>query len=597
VHRKGVEKPVSKARGLDGIFWMTAIGVLGMAASCRKPETPASARRAGAQRLARTEALELHPSFSPRGDELVYSTSRSGRFEIAVRRSDGQGQERFLTSDGRQNFQPAWSPDGLSIVYHSKVRGGLWIVPAAGGEPRRLTDFGSSPAWSPSGDEVVFQSHALYDLGATAAVAIPPCTIWKVSAKGGIAHSLTKEGAPFGGHGAPVFGEGGKRVFFVVTDQRVSYAQLWSVPAAGGSPEEVLKARRLYELAVFGRELVYGGVQTGSQFGVYRLRLSPDGKPAGEPETLALLGESVPRGMAFSRDGKRLGWSALRSAGSLWVLPLSGTGQPAGALKPFVSDGNRNTWPVFSPDGSRVAFGKTIPGANGDVWMMSADGTGATQLTTDRAIDFLQDWFPDGRRILIMSDRSGRFEPWILDVEDRSAQALRVAVQDLWAPRLSPDGTRLVYNSKAGGVTVNVWQTELAGRKTSQLTFDRESLAFPCWSPDGKWLALQVRRGDDTHLAVMPSAGGDPELLTSGPGQSWASSWAPDSERIAFAGLRDDVWNIYAVSRVSRQVTQLTSFSRLDAYVRYPAWSPRNDQIVFEYAETIGDLFTLELPR
>jgi hypothetical protein len=41
------------------------------------------------------------------------------------------------------------------------------------------------------------------------------------------------------------------------------------------------------------------------------------------------------------------------------------------------------------------------------------------------------------------------------------------------------------------------------------LTFDKEFLGFPFWSPDSKTLGLQIKRGDDTHLAVMPGEGCD----------------------------------------------------------------------------------------
>jgi len=63
---------------------------------------------------------------------------------------------------------------------------------------------------------------------------------------------------------------------------------------------------------------------------------------------------------------------------------------------------------------------------------------------------------------------------------------------------------------------------------------------------------------------------------------------------VAFAGFRDGLWNVYSVSRDDRRETRLTDYRRLNAYVRYPAWSPRDDQIVFEYAETTGNVWLLE---
>ncbi|NOT62824.1 MAG: hypothetical protein HOP19_21660, partial [Acidobacteria bacterium] len=129
-----------------------------------------------------------------------------------------------------------------------------------------------------------------------------------------------------------------------------------------------------------------------------------------------------------------------------------------------------------------------------------------------------------------------------------------------------------------------------------QLTFDVEMMGFPTWSPDGRWLAVEMKRGDDRHLAVVPSDGsGAPEQLTFARGQSWPGGWSPDGDKIAFAGQRDGVWNIWWISRRTKRQQQLTRYTAPNGYVRYPAWSPRGNQIVFEYAETTGNVWLMDL--
>jgi len=78
--------------------------------------------------------------------------------------------------------------------------------------------------------------------------------------------------------------------------------------------------------------------------------------------------------------------------------------------------------------------------------------------------------------------------------------------------------------------------------------------------------------------------------LTSGRGQSFLHTWAPDNDRIAFAGQRDGVWNLYTVSRSTRAMTQVTFFKSSTGYVRYPAWSSTGSRIVFERARDRGEL-------
>jgi Tol biopolymer transport system component len=56
-----------------------------------------------------------------------------------------------------------------------------------------------------------------------------------------------------------------------------------------------------------------------------------------------------------------------------------------------------------------------------------------------------------------------------------------------------------------------------------------------CWSPDGKFIAYLVKRGDDAFLMLMPSNGGESIQLTLGHGRSWPYSFSPDwtlSDRI-----------------------------------------------------------------
>ena len=98
------------------------------------------------------------------------------------------------------------------------------------------------------------------------------------------------------------------------------------------------------------------------------------------------------------------------------------------------------------------------------------------------------------------------------------------------------------------------------------------------------------------HIGVVSRDGGPVEQLTDARGQSWPHSWAPDNDRIAFAGQRDGVWNLYSVSRRTRAVTQITFFTSGSGYVRYPAWSPSGSRIVFERALDTSNVWTMTLP-
>jgi len=142
---------------------------------------------------------------------------------------------------------------------------------------------------------------------------------------------------------------------------------------------------------------------------------------------------------------------------------------------------------------------------------------------------------------------------------------------------------------------MNVWTQRLDGPRV-QVTADPEAISYPVWSPDGLSLAVEIKRGDQTVIGVVARDGGPVTHLTADRGRSWPHSWAPDNDRIAFAGERDGVWNLYAVSRRTRAVTALTTFKDAGSYVRYPAWSPRGSRVVFERSLRTAGVWTLALP-
>src|SRR6185295_1967905 len=65
-----------------------------------------------------TPGLDVGASFSPDGKSFVFSSNKSGKFEI-YRKDFASGLVTPVSADGQQNIEPAWSPDGRWIAYHS----------------------------------------------------------------------------------------------------------------------------------------------------------------------------------------------------------------------------------------------------------------------------------------------------------------------------------------------------------------------------------------------------------------------------------------------------------------------------------------------
>ncbi|MBX7223730.1 MAG: protein kinase [Blastocatellia bacterium] len=544
-----------------------------------------------------SSGLDIYPCFSPDKNSIAYTSDRNGSFEIFIKQLLPGGREIQLTNDGQQNFQPAWSPNGDWIAYHSKERGGIWVVPSLGGNPRQVCEFGSRPVWSPDGTMLAFQSDGLIDLSASAAPAQPPSTIWIVTLQGAPPKQITQVGNPAGGHGTPSWSPDGKRISFATYDRRTS--AICSITVQGSDLIKVVSTQRYIFDPIYapdGKHIYYSAVLEDGNYGMWQVSLKPEsGNADGEPVQIANLGLGIVRHLALSPDGKKITYSTLSMPSNLWAVSLNPAGT-AGDSKPvpLTAETGRNSRPVFSPDGSRIAFEKWRSGSNPDIWVMDSDGNNPIQLTTDPAVETVPSWTPDGR-IVFRSNRNGKQSLSAIQPETRKETVLLPIEADTDFPRCSPDGKLFAFNSKKGSSTTNLWIGTLDGKPPQQLTFDQESLGFACWSPDGKNLALQMKRGENTHLVTLPVTGGSPQPVVTDKGQSWPYSWAPDGSRIAFAGLRNEFWNLFTVSTASQETTQVTKFAKLNAYVRYPAWSPTGDRIVFEYAETTGNIWMIEL--
>ena len=127
----------------------------------------------------------MDPSWSPDGRQIAFASRRDGIFQIYAISSDGSNLRR-LTKHNAEDSNPAWAPDGGSIVYISATgddRRGLFLMAPDGSDQHGLAhskhqDF-CFPSWSPDGKTIVFS--ALNRLGSQGIVAgeeKPRCEQW-----------------------------------------------------------------------------------------------------------------------------------------------------------------------------------------------------------------------------------------------------------------------------------------------------------------------------------------------------------------------------------------------------------------------------------
>jgi Tol biopolymer transport system component len=345
-----------------------------------------------------------------------------------------------------------------------------------------------------------------------------------------------------------------------------------------------------------GKYIYFASFGKNLNFGVSKIALSEGGEPVGEPVEIVGPGLGRYKRLTISADGKKLAYGTLAINSNVWSIPISAktaesTGQPA----PLTRDTSyRNSNPRFSPDGKRIAYHVTRVGTPADIYVMNADGTNQTQLTTSPGFDERPSWFPDSEQIAFLSTRNGHDEMWALSLKSGNERKLFALNQDITFPQLSPDGKHVLFNSKKSGTT-NLWIVPVEGGEPKQLTFDKEASGFACWSPDSKYIACETKRGDDNFLGIIPSTGGELVQLNSDHGQSWPYSFSTDGDKIIFAGFREGYWNVWSYSLSTKLEKQITRYKKLNAFVRYPSWSPLGNQIAYEYAETTGNIWMVEV--
>jgi serine/threonine-protein kinase len=140
------------------------------------------------------------------------------------------------------------------------------------------------------------------------------------------------------------------------------------------------------------------------------------------------------------------------------------------------------------------------------------------------------------RRDLVLVDREGNEQVLIPD-------------RGFWAPRFSPDGTRIAFGVQTGNQQEDIWIHDLLAGTTSRVTLDGRTNNDPVWHPDGTSFAFSsvvgdVGRFETKDLFVISLEGGDVDRVVAQDGQQWTTDWSPDSRHLVFVSRGEslDIW-------------------------------------------------------
>ncbi|MGH9482580.1 MAG: TolB family protein, partial [Terriglobales bacterium] len=444
-----------------------------------------------------------------------------GKRQLWVRPLDSPDARALEGTDSAA--RPFWSPDSRSLGYFTG--GKLYRVEASGGPPLEIVASADIGVWSRDG-AVLTVNHS-NSPGAH--------EITRVPASGGSPRSvMTLDSTIVTAQLLP----DGKHLLFYGRPTNAETAGTYVVVLGSGEPKLVLSNDSNAIYAAPGYLLfVRAGTLMAQGFDASGLRLVGDAMPLAE--NVAVNGIAK-RALVTASDNGTLVYeiaTAHRNQ-TTWQdrsgKPIAGAG-PSGALGT----------PSISPDGTKLALSISDPGTRKpEIWVYDLVRGINTRLTFSSAINADASWSPDGKSVIFISNRSGRFQLYGKAADGTGSAAPLVPDDaDEFFPSCSADGRYLVYQRSVGTRTqgadgpVNgeIWATSLTGdRKPFPVVRNGQFVAIePAISPDAHWLAYVSDQSGQQEVYIEPFLHGSGRWEVSSGGGSWPR-WRRDGQELFY---------------------------------------------------------------
>jgi Tol biopolymer transport system component len=413
-------------------------------------------------------------SFSPDGRRIAFSDRGAPGDPFAIHLVTLDGERSRLTRPGTGQLGdafPRFSPDGKSVAFArvSAARdllttSDLFVVPAGGGEPVRITprsSFIGGLDWTPDGSRLVYTSGG------------KPLRLWSIPVTGGEPEPLplTHEGVLSDGVGiVPSEVSGGLGVSLSRSGRRLVFTRtswdtdIWRLPAGGGTPERFVSSTR------------------------------QDDSPQ------------------YSPDGRRIAFTSARTGHpEIWLSDNDGTNPVR-----LTSMAGHSGTPRWSPDSRWIAF-DSRPERQSDIHLIDAETGRSRRLTTDPAEDAVPSFSRDGQWVYFGSNRDGAWQIWKMPVAGGAAR--RVTTGGGLAAFESSDAREVFY---AKPDAPGLWKVSASGGPERLVT---ESLR--CWSywwPTREGVYL-LDRGERPGLRFLRLPDGPSQSIATLAGSANCADW------------------------------------------------------------------------
>ena len=463
---------------------------------------PLSIELTNIRQVTREPEPEIHVAISPDGHEVAYESGYPGHTHIVVRDVSG-GRPLSLTDDweGAQVL-PAWMPDGRDIVFRnvrssSDHAAGSWKLPRLGGQ---------AVALDPTDAKLLNHGWSIIARGDTAFARQSDGGETMLRLGAGEVHSA----APRADGRALAYVVGNPRS--VVDWGNSAPSEIW-VLVAGGKPVLASDSTSFNMSPAWLPDgtLLFVSNRDGAR-DIYALRLDRSGAPRGRPVRLTTgLGAYA---ISVAADGRTAAYDRFVLRRNLYTLPMPRRGSASlRDARPLTTEDQTIENPDLSADGKWLVFDSNLEQGNLDIFIMPAGGGEARRITKHPANDMVPDFSPDGREIAFHSIRGGLRDIYTINADGSGEQLLAHGEDHLVNPAFSPDGLHLAFAS--GSFLVYLMTREQVGAPWQPpVRLPIENGYAPRWSPDGTRLVYDIR-GSGDGIGVF-TLGGAPRVVIAG---------------------------------------------------------------------------------
>ncbi len=604
---------VAKSNRLPWIAAALAIPALLAAGWWYLRPKPAESGPAELTRVTFNAGLTTSPALSPDGKLLAYASDHATNGEnldIWLQHMAG-GEPIRLTRDDANESEPCFSPDGSQIAYTSS-RGGIFIIPVLGGEPRQLSPSGLRPRFSPDGKSIAY-----YDATVSSGEG---SQIWVIPAAGGSARRLASS---LGYAAFPIWSPDGANLL-VYASGRSGPRDWYLVPVDGGDPRRLVLLSPMREtgLAVLSAEpsswigdWVVFTARFSSRSQIMRVRLDQAaGKLTGKIEPVT-SGTAQDQDATGAADGK-IAFASVQFISDLWMLPVDANhGKVTGPIQRLTEDAALNDTASISEDGAKIAFLSNRDGkramwqkdmASGKLRKVSSPSEKVPEGPTFPGMT------PDGRKAAfeIASGDLANRKYVLADLTDGS---LREYPGRGWG--ISPSARFLLMYGKNSSAPIQAMRADTSERHDlmAQPKWPQRS---PRFSRDERWVALHVLNTEATRQVwIVPFQFGRPApesewvAITDGKMLDRDPDWSPDGNLLYWLADRGGVRGIFAVKLDPSTKHPLGPAFEVKMFpgtrrsmmkfgntaAVHPAVA--RDKLVFALGEETGSIWTTRLPQ